>query len=197
MNDLEKDAPCGASEEAFDAAASRAPNTASPESGDDVRDAENEALREELETLKREKEEFRSVALEAKADLYNYRTRTEREREKLRKSIAADKAAAFLPVLDNLDRVLQVSEGADVVSVLKGVSMVREQFLSVILDMGIERVETVGKHFDPVRHEAVSTEPVAEEERDGVILEEYLPGYAAEERILRPARVRVGTYRKE
>ena len=110
---------------------------------------------------------------------------------------AADKAAAFLPVLDNLDRVLQVSEGADVVSVLKGVSMVREQFLSVILDMGIERVETVGKHFDPVRHEAVSTEPVAEEERDGVILEEYLPGYAAEERILRPARVRVGTYRKE
>ena len=162
-----------------------------------MRDAENEALREELETLKREKEEFRSVALEAKADLYNYRTRTEREREKLRKSIAADKAAAFLPVLDNLDRVLQVSEGADVVSVLKGVSMVREQFLSVIFDMGIERVETVGKHFDPVRHEAVSTESVAEEERDGVILEEYLPGYAAEERILRPARVRVGTYRKE
>ena len=44
MNDLEKDAPCGASEEAFDAAASRAPNAASPESGDDVRDAENEAL---------------------------------------------------------------------------------------------------------------------------------------------------------
>ena len=197
MNDLEKDAPCGASEEAFDDAASRAPNAASPESGDDVLGAENEALREELETLKREKEEFRSVALEAKADLYNYRIRTEREREKLRKSIAADKAAAFLPVLDNLDRVLQVSEGADVVSVLKGVSMVREQFLSVILDMGIERVETVGKHFDPVRHEAVSTEPVAEEERDGVILEEYLPGYAAEERILRPARVRVGTYRKE
>ena len=197
MNDLEKDAPCGASEEAFDAAVSRAPNAAPPESGDDVRDAENEALREELETLKREKEEFRSVALEAKADLYNYRTRTEREREKLRKSIAADKAAAFLPVLDNLDRVLQVSEGADVVSVLKGVSMVREQFLSVILDMGIERVETVGKHFDPVRHEAVSTEPVAEAERDGVILEEDLPGYAAEERILRPARGRVGTYRKE
>ena len=197
MNDLEKDAPCGASEEAFDVAASRAPNAASPESGDDVRDAENEALREELETLKREKEEFRSVALEAKADLYNYRTRTERDREKLRKSIAADKAAAFLPVLDNLDRVLQVSEGSDVASVIKGVSMVREQFLSVILDMGIERVETVGKHFDPVRHEAVSTERVPEEENDGIILEEYLPGYAAEERILRPARVRVGTYRKE
>ncbi len=197
MNDLEKDAPGGASEEAFEEAASRAPNAADQEAGADVRDPENEALREELETLKREKEEFRSVALEAKADLYNYRTRTEREREKLRKSIAADKAAAFLPVLDNLDRVLQVSEGSDIVSVLKGVSMVREQFLSVILDMGIERVETVGKHFDPVCHEAVSTEPVAEEENDGIILDEYLPGYVAEERILRPARVRVGTYRKE
>ena len=197
MNDLKQNAPCGASEETLNDAASRAPNEASPEVGEDVRDAENEALREELETLKREKEEFRTVALEAKADLYNYRTRTERDREKLRKSIAADKAAAFLPVLDNLDRVLHVSEDSDVASVIKGVSMVREQFLSVILDMGIERVETVGKHFDPVRHEAVSTEPVAEEERDGVILEEYLPGYAAEERILRPARVRVGTYRKE
>lgn len=197
MNDLKNDAPGGASEEAFDAAASRAPNAASPEAGVDARDAENEALREELETLKREKEEFRSVALEAKADLYNYRTRTEREREKLRKSIAADKAAAFLPVLDNLDRVLQVSEASDVASVIKGVSMVREQFLSVILDMGIERVETVGKRFDPVCHEAVSTEPVSEEEKDGVILDEYLPGYAAEERILRPARVRVGTYRRE
>ena len=198
MNDLEKDAPGGASDEACDNAASRAPNAASQEAGADVvRDAENEALREELETLKREKEEFRSVALEAKADLYNYRTRTEREREKLRKSIAADKAAAFLPVLDNLDRVLRVSEGSDIASVLKGVSMVREQFLSVILDMGIERVETVGKRFDPVCHEAVSTERVPEEENDGIILEEYLPGYAAEERVLRPARVRVGTYGKE
>jgi molecular chaperone GrpE (heat shock protein) len=194
MEDPKKECQACELPETADDAESRAPNDVACDR--EACDLETASLHEEIETLKREKEEFRSVALEAKADLYNYRNRVEREREKLRRSIAADRAAAFLPVLDNLDRVLQVPGDADVASVLKGVSMVREQFVSVILDMGITRIETVGRPFDPVRHEAVSTESVQQEDRDGIILEEYLAGYASEDRVLRPARVRVGTYVK-
>ena len=146
--------------------------------------AENEA-EPEAESLK-------TQLAAARADLYNYRQRTERDRAKTRRLISEDKAAEFLPVLDNLDRALGVSEEGTAKDVLVGVRMVQREFLSVLENSGITVIPTEGCAFDPLQHEAVETELVEEPERNERVLGELLRGYRTADRVLRPAQVRVG-----
>ncbi|MDR2529211.1 MAG: nucleotide exchange factor GrpE [Synergistaceae bacterium] len=152
----------------------------------------------ELEdTVESELDSLKNQLATARADLYNYRQRVERERAKTRSLIAEEKAAEFLPVLDNLDRALLVPEEAAAKDVLAGVRMVRKQFLTVLENSGVTVIPTVGCAFDPSRHEAIETEFVEDTGQDGAVLGELLRGYQTPERVLRAAQVRVGRLRPE
>jgi molecular chaperone GrpE len=127
-----------------------------------------------------------------------FRTRMEREKERV---VGAEKervAQALLDTADELERALAaVSEaGAPSAGVLAtladGVRLTLAGLTKRIAELGAERLVVVGERFDPRLAEAVDTVPVADEERDGVVLQEVRPGYRIGERILRPARVRVG-----
>jgi molecular chaperone GrpE len=143
-----------------------------------------------------EVESLKTQLAAARADLYNYRQRTERDRAKIRKLISEDKAAEFLPVLDNLDRALSVPENGTAKDVLVGVRMVQRQFLSVLENSGVTVIPTEGCAFDPLQHEAIETELVEEPDRNGMVLRELLRGYRTPDRVLRPAQVRVGKQEK-
>ena len=151
-----------------------------------------EALNEEADGV----ESLKTQLAAARADLYNYRQRTERDRAKTRKLISEDKAAEFLPVLDNLDRALSVPESGTAKDVLVGVRMVQRQFLSVLENSGVTVIPAEGCAFDPLQHEAIETEFVDEPDRNGMILGELLRGYRTSDRVLRPAQVRVGKLRE-
>jgi len=151
------------------------------EAGADTQESEMEVLKNQLAT--------------ARADLYNYRQRTERERAKSRKLITEDKIAEFLPVLDNLDRALAVPEGGSARDVLIGVRMVQRQFLSVLENSEVTVIPTEGHPFDPLLHDAVETEFVETPDQNGLVLLELMRGYRTPERVLRPAQVRVGRLR--
>ncbi len=155
-----------------------------PIEGTDVPTDEVELLRAAVEGLKNE-------LAAARADLYNYRQRVERDRIKNRKLIVEDKICEFLPVLDNLDRALCVSEEATAKDVLIGVRMVQRQFLSVLENSDVTVIPTEGCRFDPLLHDAVESEPVDDPSQDGAILCEILRGYKTADRVLRPAHVRV------
>ena len=144
------------------------------------------------DTRESEMEDLKNQLATARADLYNYRQRTERERAKHRKLIAEDKAAEFLPVLDNLDRALCVPEDGLAKDVLIGVRMVQRQFLSVLENSDVTIIPTEGCLFDPTLHDAIETELVETPEQNGFILCELVRGYRTPERVLRPAQVRVG-----
>ena len=146
-----------------------------------------EALNEEVDEV----ESLKTQLAAARADLYNYRQRTERDRAKTRKLISEDKAAEFLPVLDNLDRALNVPESGTAKDVLVGVRMVQRQFLSVLENSGVTVIPAEGCAFDPLQHEAIETEFVDEPDRNGMILGELLRGYRTSDRVLRPTQVRV------
>ena len=150
---------------------------------------ENGSDADELES---EIEKLRNELAAARADLYNYRQRTERERAKSRKLIAEDKMAEFLPVLDNLDRALAVPEGGSVKDILVGVRMVQRQFLSVLENSDVTVIPTEERPFDPLLHDAVETEFVEVPDQNGFVLFELMRGYRTPERVLRPAQVRVG-----
>jgi molecular chaperone GrpE len=169
-----------------------------PDKGADSLKKENEALTKENETLKAEAEELKSQLAAARADLYNYRQRTERERLKTLRALTLDRIGDFLPVLDNLDRALSVPEDTTAArDVLIGVRMVQRQFLSVLEDAGVTAVPTEGHPFDPTLHDAIETETVDNPGQDGMVLCELSRGYRSAERVLRAARVRVGRFEAE
>jgi molecular chaperone GrpE len=158
---------------------------------------ENEALKKENETLKTESENLKNQLAAARADLYNYRQRTERERLKTLRALTLDRIGDFLPVLDNLDRALSAPEDGTARDVLVGVRMVQRQFLSILEDAGVTPVPAEGHPFDPALHDAIETEAVDDPGQDGMILRELSRGYRSSERVLRVARVRVGYFEKE
>lgn len=101
----------------------------------------------------------------------------------------------LLPVLDNLDRTIQASrEHRGDPALLEGVRMVRAQLEGVLLRYGVEKIDASGKKFDPSIHEAVGVQPVADPRANGLVAQQYEPGYAFNGRLLRPAKVMVAKY---
>jgi len=104
----------------------------------------------------------------------------------------ADFIAALLPVLDNLQRAMEaLDSGSSSELIGEGVRRTAESFENALAAAGVDPIESVGELFDPELHEAVDTIEV-EPEHEGKVISEYSRGYRLGERLLRPARVKVG-----
>lgn len=125
----------------------------------------------------------------ALADLDNLRKRHARELDRERAAAANRVAAAWLPVLDNLDLALGHAD-ADPSTIIEGVRAVRDQALTVLADLGFSRDDEVGVPFDPTRHEVVNVVDDSEVE-PGTVVRVLRPGYGTAERQLRPGAVTV------
>lgn len=167
------------------------PNETPQETNMEQETAAPEGVAAPQENHEKKIEELKNELALARADFYNYRQRAEKEKSRLRSQIAEDRSIDFLPVLDNLDRALQVTDEATLKGLLTGVQMVQRQFLSLLQEQGIEPIPTVGACFDPNLHEAVETEAATNPEEDGKITGEILRGYRTPTRVLRAAQVRV------
>ncbi len=121
------------------------------------------------------------------ADFDNYRKRTRKEMDEVRRYGIEGVLGDLLQVVDNLDRALSHSEG-DKSPVIQGVRMVQKQFSDVLSRFGVVSFSAMGQPFDPERHEAVGQAP-AGDKAPGTILEEAQKGYMLHDRLLRPARV--------
>ena len=125
---------------------------------------------------------------------------TDETRQRLNRSAderAAGEKAKFistlLPVMDNLNRAIDaaVAENASREAILEGVRGIASSFQSALANAGVEPIESVGEQFNPELHEAVDTEET-DPEMDGKVIEEYSRGFRMGDRLLRPARVKVG-----
>ncbi len=179
----------GLAEEALRQAADRAPAEAATPPAPPVPAAA--AAGEARRKLEKERDEFKSEALRARADLDNYQKRIRREMDEVRTYAAAGVLGDVIAALDNLDLVLKAAAARpDVAALFQGAEMVRGQLEKILADRGAERVATVGAPFDPRRHEAVLVEERADVP-DGTVVEELRRGYALRDRVLRAAQVRV------
>ncbi len=140
----------------------------------------------ELET---ELQQTKDRWLRAVADLENYKKRVKREVDEASTSAVQRLLPAFLPTVDNLERALEVSgPGASVEQLVRGIQMVRDEFLAALRKHGIEPVPSVGTPFDPTMHDALQ-QIDSPEHAPGVVVREFERGYRFGERLLRPARV--------
>ncbi|WP_431944880.1 nucleotide exchange factor GrpE [Actinacidiphila sp. bgisy167] len=125
----------------------------------------------------------------ALADLDNLRKRHARELERERRVERSRTAAAFLPVLDNLELAL-THAGADPDAIVEGVRAVRDQAVNVLELLGYPRHAETGVAFDPARHEVVGVVQDSDAP-PGTVVEMLRPGYGDGEQQLRPAAVTV------
>ena len=109
---------------------------------------------------------------------------------------AADKAkflGALLPVMDNLNRAIEAASSSEATreSLLEGVRGIAISFQNALSAAGVDSWDSVGQEFDPELHEAVDTAET-EPAEDGKVIGEYSRGFRLGDRLLRPARVKVG-----
>lgn len=148
---------------------------------------ELEELKEELENTKAELAEKADLHLRLQAEFDNFRRRTIKEKDDLRKSANADLLGDLLPVLDNFDRALIHAEDSPI---LEGIVMVQKQMLEILNRAGLEKVGEPGEDFDPNFHDAIMQEE-KEGAPSGSIIEVLQPGYKYQDKLLRAAMVKV------
>lgn len=157
-------------------------------------DPANELARD-IEALETELARQKDLYLHLAADFDNFRKRTAKEADRR----AAGQKEAFirelLPVIDNLERALATEASASPEQLRQGVHLTLQQLQQLLRRHGIEQEESLGRPFDPHRHEAVRTgcDPA---QPDNSVLEVSQRGYRRGQEVFRPARVVVNDLRQ-
>jgi len=147
----------------------------------------------EMAKLMADLDELRQSMLRSQADFANYRKRIEKERFEDSKRATARVIEGLIPVIDGFEHALAAHREAEYENYRKGFELIYKQLLDNITKLGAERIDPVGKPFDPHLNEAMDRNETTEE-RDGTILQVFQPGYVFHGRVLRPAMVRVAVH---
>jgi molecular chaperone GrpE len=155
--------------------------------------AELEARTEAAERLTQEvQSRFEQLRSQLQRETDETRRRLNRAADERAERGKADFIAGLLPVLDNLQRATEAAEsGSPPEQIGEGVRRTAGSFETALAAAGVEPINSVGQEFDPELHEAVETVPV-EPDQEGKVMAEYTRGYRIGDRLLRPARVKVG-----
>ena len=122
------------------------------------------------------------------AEYDNYRKRSQREKDSLYADVKADTLTKFLPVYDNLVRAL--NQPTEDEAYRKGIEMIMTQFCATMKKLGVEKIESLGKTFDPTLHNAVMH--VDDETRgENEIVEVFQEGFRLGDKVIRFAMVKV------
>lgn len=138
-------------------------------------------------------EELRQSMLRSQADFANYRKRIEKERFEDSKRATARVIEGLIPIIDGFEHALAAHREAEYENYRKGFELIYKQLLDNVTKLGVERIDPLGKPFDPHLHQAMDRTETTEE-KDGTILQVFQPGYVFHGRVLRPAMVRVAVH---
>jgi molecular chaperone GrpE len=139
------------------------------------------ALEQEVATLK-------DQLLRHRADFANYKRRVERERRAAAEDEVILLLGGLLPSLDALEKAR--SAAGTLEEIRAGVEITLKDAAATLATRGVRTEDPTGEKFDPLRHQALSYEPVPGAE-DGTIVACYRKGYIMGDRLIRPALVKV------
>lgn len=164
--------------------------------------AEVSRLQNKVAQMETERAELFEATRRRQTDFENYKNRTERERGETFRAQISNLAMQMLPVVDNLNRALELSKKAsnhkrqDFKQFFEGIVLVSQQLNEILAEMGVLPIQAVGETFDPHFHEAVATEP-HDELPPNTVTKELLRGYQIGDRVIRPSMVRVSAKKDE
>lgn len=144
----------------------------------------------DAEELLQQVTELTDALQRERADAMNVRRRADEEKAKLGSFYKALIVRELLPIIDNFERALKnLPPDLAANEYMKGVQGIVKQFDATLGKLGVERIKTIGEHFNPELHEAVSME-----DGDGsneIVNEELQAGYKLGDEIIRHAMVKV------
>jgi molecular chaperone GrpE len=150
----------------------------------------NDELENKITELQSQVDEVTDKYLRAEAEMQNMQTRFKRERADIYKYDGQKLATSILPVIDNLQRALNVEVKDENGKQLKqGVELVLKHFNKALSENGIEEVDVLNKPFDPSLCQAVQTVPADDNHKADTVVEVLQKGYKLADRVVRPCMV--------
>lgn len=171
------------------------------ENAEEMQDTENQAeeadmgggeigiLKKQVENLENILKEKNEEILRRAADLDNYRKRLTKETEDKVRFANQAVVKDFLPVIDNIEMALQHAEEGS--PLREGIELTIKSFKDVLSRHGVTEINSeIGTIFDPAVHEAIMMDNTAEYENNAITLC-VQKGYILNDRVIRPAKVKV------
>ncbi|MCL2519538.1 MAG: nucleotide exchange factor GrpE [Spirochaetaceae bacterium] len=169
------------------------PEQEASNNNDDKEKDELQSLKERIGELEELNADLQDKFLRKHADYENYRKRMVKEKGEAILYANADLMKGMLDVLDNFDRAEEAALAAnDIEAVKAGVEMINKSLIELLTNKGLVKIATIGEEFNPEVHQAIA---MAEDESGKLtkdtVVEEYQSGYKLNDRVLRPAVVKV------
>src|SRR5471030_556133 len=156
----------------------------------DTPESSSAPLAPEIDVLTRERDDYHDRWLRKTAEFDNYRKRVERERREQADQAVLDLLEELLSVVDDFDRALTVDAGEAGGAYRKGVELIHGKLHELLRKQGVKAMDVLGADFDPNVHMAVMHDN-SPSHREGEVIGELQKGYMLNDRLLRPAMVKV------
>jgi len=167
---------------------------------DDAGAATEETVTEPAEEISaEEKLKLENAALNDKylrlfAEFDNFKRRTQKERVELLQTAGKDVIISMLPVLDDFDRANKATENAtDINAIREGVQLVHSKLKGILVQKGLKEMESINTAFDTDLHEAITKIPAPTDDLKGKVIDELEKGYTLNDKVIRFAKVVVGS----
>ena len=148
----------------------------------------------EVDKLTGELSEAKDKHLRLYSEFENYRRRTAQERVELIGSANADLMTALLPILDDFERAKEAAEAAGTSTDQEGMNLIYQKLVKELKSKGLKPMENLeGKSFDAEIHEAISQIPAPKKNLKNRIVAVVEKGYYLNDKVIRYAKVVIGT----
>lgn len=147
-----------------------------------------------LEVLEKLCNEYKDKFLRSEAEHQNYIKRTHREMDTIRKYAVESFAVEILTVYDGLGdgfKLLDQNKDSVPEKLMEGYGMTLKSFDKLLEKLSIKEINPIGEKFNPDFHQAVEMDEKNQEYKPGIVCEVLQSGFTMQERLLRPAMVRV------
>ena len=144
--------------------------------------------------LKDELSQANDKYLRLYAEFDNFRRRTQKERADERSNAGKEVIVSLLPVLDDFERAAKAMENStDVNAVKEGVALVQHKLKNILTQKGLKEMASKGETFDAEIHEAITNIPAPTDDLKGKVVDELEKGYYLNDKVVRFAKVVVGS----
>ena len=146
--------------------------------------------RKKTDNLKKYKDELADLKnknIRLLAEFDNFKKRNLEDKRKLLKYDGVDFIISLLPILDDIDRTLNLKELKPNKTIFDGINMIRDKIKKILKEKGVKTYNSLNESFDTEYHEALMMKKT--KKKSGVILEEFEKGYLYHDKVIRHAKV--------
>jgi molecular chaperone GrpE len=146
----------------------------------------------ELKKAQDELADAKDKYLRLYSEFENFRRRTAREKLELIQSANEKLVNAFLPIIDDFQRAEKAFKGSESKE-MEGFLLIYTKFKKILDQSGVKVMDAKGTDFNPDLHEAITQVPAPNESMKGKVMEVVENGYLLNEKVIRFAKVIVGS----